>query len=131
MNVWDSVRFRTASTHWNLPWKYGPCGEPFFFSRRSRWWSWITCRPISLFSGNVQGVRADFHLLAAGADGPSGGQSPDLGHVEIWLSKSLDWDGDVESWTGSEDTFSSEECEHNVESLALNVIGEDQSCEKI
>ena len=28
---WDSVRLRTASTHWNAPRKYGPHGELFFF----------------------------------------------------------------------------------------------------
>ena len=31
--VWpclDSVRLRTASTHWNVPGKYGPHGELFF-----------------------------------------------------------------------------------------------------
>ena len=28
---WDSVRLRTASTHWNVPVKYGPLGELFFF----------------------------------------------------------------------------------------------------
>ncbi len=27
----DSVRLRTASTHWNVPGKYGPHGELFFF----------------------------------------------------------------------------------------------------
>ena len=28
---WDSVRLRTASTHWNVPKKYGPHVELFFF----------------------------------------------------------------------------------------------------
>ena len=44
--------------------------------------------------------------------------------------KSPDWDGNVESWTESEGT-SSEQCEHNVESRALNVMEQDQSGEKI
>ena len=35
-----------------------------------------------------------------------------------------DWDSDVDSWAGSEGTSASELCEHNVESLALNVIGQ-------
>ena len=30
MDTWDSVRLRTASTHWNVP-GYGPHGELFFF----------------------------------------------------------------------------------------------------
>ena len=28
---WDDVRLRTASTHWNVPGKYGPQGELCFF----------------------------------------------------------------------------------------------------
>ena len=40
--------------------------------------------------------------------------------------ESLDWDGDLEPWTVSEGT-SSEQCAHNVESLALNPMGQDQS----
>ena len=28
---WDSVRLRIASTHWNVPGKYVPRGELFFF----------------------------------------------------------------------------------------------------
>ena len=39
--------------------------------------------------------------------------------------------GNVGSWTESEGTSSSEQCEHNVESLALNVMEPDQSGEKI
>ena len=31
LDSWDSVRLRTASTHWNVPRKYGPHGELFFF----------------------------------------------------------------------------------------------------
>ena len=29
--AWDSVRLRTTSTQWNVPRKYGPNGELFFF----------------------------------------------------------------------------------------------------
>ena len=31
LDPWDSVRLRPASTHWNVPKKYGPHGELFFF----------------------------------------------------------------------------------------------------
>ena len=31
LDPWDSARLRTASTHWNIPKKYGPHGELFFF----------------------------------------------------------------------------------------------------
>ena len=29
--AWDRVRLRTPSAQWNLPGRYGPCGELFFF----------------------------------------------------------------------------------------------------
>ena len=31
LDPWDSVCLRTASMEWNVPRKYGPHGEPFFF----------------------------------------------------------------------------------------------------
>ena len=31
LDPWESVRLRTASTHWNVPGKYGPHGELFCF----------------------------------------------------------------------------------------------------
>ena len=44
--------------------------------------------------------------------------------------KSLDWDGNVGSWTEGEGTSSSEQCEHNVGSFALNLLVQDQASEK-
>ena len=57
---------------------------------------------------------------------------PDLG--DMWrydCPKSMDWDSDGESWSESEGLSSSDFCEHNVESLALNVIGQSWSGEKV
>ena len=73
------------------------------------------------------------HLLAAGGDaGSSGCQSPVLGTRGATVAQqSTDWERDVESWTESEGTSSSEQCEHNVESLALNAMEQDQSGEKV
>ena len=31
LDAWDSVRLRTNSTQWNVPGRYGPHGELFFF----------------------------------------------------------------------------------------------------
>ena len=31
LDAWDSVRLRTTATQWNLPERYGPYGELFFF----------------------------------------------------------------------------------------------------
>ena len=44
--------------------------------------------------------------------------------------KSPDWDSDVVSWFQSEGLSSSDFREHNVESLALTVIGKNWSGEK-
>ena len=30
-DAWDSVRLRTTSKQWNVPGRYGPYGELFFF----------------------------------------------------------------------------------------------------
>ena len=31
LDPWDSVRLRTASTHWNVPKKYGPLSSSFTY----------------------------------------------------------------------------------------------------
>ena len=31
LDAWDSVRLRTTSMQWNVPGRYGPYGELFFF----------------------------------------------------------------------------------------------------
>ena len=63
------------------------------------------------------------HLLAAdGECGSSGSQSPNFGDMRRYgCPESPDWD--IESWTESEGTCSSERCGHNVDCLALNVMG--------
>ena len=33
LDAWDSVRLLTTSTQWNVPGRYGPYGELFFFLR--------------------------------------------------------------------------------------------------
>ena len=35
-DLWDSVRLRTASTHWNVPGKHGPTASSFFFIRNEK-----------------------------------------------------------------------------------------------
>ena len=72
------------------------------------------------------------HLWEAeGEAGSNGSQSLDSGDAGRYgCPKSRDWDSDVESWTESEGT-SSEQCEHNVQGLALTVMGQDWSDEKM
>ena len=70
-------------------------------------------------------------MAAEGEAGSSGSQSLDLGDLcGYGCPKSPEWDDGVES-TESEGTSSSEQCERNSESLALNVVGQDQSGGKI
>ena len=136
LDPWDSVRLRTASTHWNAPRKYGPHGELFFFFiKKEQVVASNEVLPHPYVSAEMLEACAliGLHLLAAGGEaGSSGSQSPDLG--DMWrygCPKSPDWDGDVESWTESEGTSSSEQCEHNVESLALSAVEQDQSGEQV
>ena len=73
------------------------------------------------------------HWMAAeGESGSSGSQSLDLG--DLWrhvCPKSSDWNSDGESWSESEGLSSSHFREHIVESLAVNVIGQNWSGEKV
>ena len=73
------------------------------------------------------------HLTAGGsASGSSGGQSPDLGHMwRYGCPESPEWDDDCESCSESEDLSSSDFREHNVEGLALHVIGINWAGEKV
>ena len=61
VDSWDVVRFRTSSSYWNVPGKYGPHSELFFFLNRKE--------PVALaqamqfepcLCGNAQGVCADW-----------------------------------------------------------------------
>ena len=66
------------------------------------------------------------HLLAAAnKEGSRGSQSSGP------RRQALTGKGDVESWTGSEGTSSSVQCEHNVGSLFLSVMEQDQSGEEM
>ena len=96
LDPWDSVRPRTASTHWNVPEKYGPHGELFFFFiKMEQMVASHEVLPNPCVSAETLKACAlvGLHLLAAeGEDGSSGSQSPDFRrHVEIWVSKSPIW----------------------------------------
>ena len=83
--TWDSVRLRTASTHWIVPGKCGPQGELFFFLIQKE--SVVATNevlPNPFVSAETLKASAliGLHLLAAegeGEGGSSGCQSPDLG----------------------------------------------------
>ena len=120
-------------THWNVPGQYGLHGELFFLflMKKEQVVASTEVLPNPFVSAETLKACAlnGLHLLAAGGEA---GSSPESG--DMWkhgCPKNPDWDGDVESWTESEGTSSSVQCEHNVESLALNSMGQDQSGEKI
>ena len=122
------MRLRTASTHQNARGKYGPHGELFFFLiKKEQVVASNEVLPCPLVSAETLKACAliGLHLSAAGGDaGSSGSLSPELG--DMWkygCPNRYDWDGDVESWTESEGTSSSEQCGHSVESLALKCCG--------
>ena len=128
------MRLGTASTKWNVPGRCGPHGELFFFLIKKELVvasADVSSNPFLSAETLKACALTGLHLLAEGDAGSSGSQSPDVGHV--WrhgCPKSPDADGDVKSWTENEGASSSEQCEHNVESLALKAMVQDQSGER-
>ena len=118
LDPWDVVGLRTTSGVWNVPRKYGPHGELFFFLIKKE--PFALTKDSGRFNPSVPAethkacALIGLHLLAAGGvSGSSGSQSPDLGVVwRYGCPKSPDWDSDGESWSESEGTSSSELCEH-------------------
>ena len=113
----------------NVPGKYGPHSELFFFLIKKEPVALAKAVPFNPFvSAETLKACALFglHLLAAeGENWSSGCRSPDSG--DMWrygCPTGPDWDGDGESWSESEVFSSSDFREHSVESLALNVIGQ-------
>ena len=86
LDPWESVRLRTASTHWNVPKNYGPHGEFFFFFLKNEplvLSELVEFRP-SISAETVKAcamiglhMRAEEHALWSDMD-----FSPDLG--EMW-----------------------------------------------
>ena len=115
------VRLRTSSSYWNGPEKHGPHSQLFFFLVRKEPVALTQAVPFEPFVSAEICALIGLNLLSAeGEAGSRGSQSPDPG--DMWrcgCPKSPDWDSDVESRTGSEGTSSSEQCEHNVASLAV------------
>ena len=128
------MRLRTASKHWNVPGKYGPHGELFC--------SFLKKEPMVLsklvefgpcFSADT--VKAcgmiGLHIIAEENAFPSDkGSSPD--HGEVWkhgCPKSPVWSDDGLEEERGEDASSVEYYEHNVDNLAIEVVGQNWSCE--
>ena len=135
LDPWGVVRLRTSSSSWNDLREYGPHSELFFFLIRKEPVALTQAVPFESFVC-AETLKAwaliGLHLLAAkGEAGSSGSQSPDSADMWRYGCPESTRDSDVESWTESEGASSSEQCQHNVESVALNVLGQDQSSEEI
>ena len=90
--LWDSVRLRPAFTCWNVPGKYGPHGELFFFPFKKEpvvASNQVLLNPFLSAETFKACAQIGLHLLAADHEvGSSGSESPYFrGHVEIRLSK--------------------------------------------
>ena len=124
LDPWDSVRLRTASTHWNVHGKCGPHGELTVFLIQTESVASNEVLPNPFVSAKTLKAWAliGLHLLAAeGEVGSSGSQSPDLG--DMWrygCPKSLNWDRSC----SASDASCGENYEHNNECRAIEVIGQ-------
>ena len=97
LDPWDSVRLRTASTHWNVPGKKGPHSELFFLLIKKEQVvasSEVLPKPFCLCR-NAQGVCADWFA-------PTTKWDQLVASLLIWgdmrrygYPKSPDWDGNI------------------------------------
>ena len=119
----DIVRLRTSSSYWNVPGKYGPHSEFFFFPVRKESMALtkaVPCKPFVSTETLKACALVGLQLLVLTLETCGENGCP----------KSSDWDSDVESWTEGEGTSSSELCEYAVENTTLHVIGQIWSGEK-
>ena len=136
LDLWDNVRLRTASTHWNVPGKYGPQGELFFFHLKKE--PMVLSKLVEFglcFSAETVKARAltVLHMMAEeNALWSDRDSSPDLG--ETWkygCPQSRVWSDDGLENERGEDTSSVEHYEHNVDKLAIEVVGQNWTSEVI
>ena len=133
LDLWDSVRLRTASTCWDAPGKYGPHGELFFFLTKKEPVAVSNEVPSNPFV-SAETLKAcaliSLHLSAAeGAVGSSGSQSPDLG--DVWRQGCPESSECIGLCSASGSSVGCEVLEHNIECRATEVIGQDRSSEVV
>ena len=126
---WDSARLRTASTHLNVPGKYGPHGELFFFLLKKEpmvlselvefgpCFSAETVKACALIGLHMMAVE-----IALRSDRDS---SPD------GCPKYPFWSDDNLEEERGEDASSVEYYEHNVDNLVIGVVGHHWTSEVI
>ena len=128
---------RTASMEWNVPGKYGPHGELFFFLIQkepatvpgretfSPFFNADTRTPFSpLMSSRSARLSPCISIAEEGRNGEDGCHAPGLGDEwKMSCPKSLMWESEGEAWSEDESVSSSGSREGNVGNDALHVIG--------
>ena len=125
----DSVRLRTASTHWNDPGNYGPHGELFFLlfkkeptvlSELAEFGPCVSAETVIACAWPGLHMMAEENALWLGSD-----LSPEFGDMRRnGCPKSPEW---ISSGPTSEAYCGFEFYEHNVENMASEVMGQDRS----
>ena len=119
---------RTASMDWNVPGKYGPHGELFFFLTQKEPATEQVGETLSpLFSAHIfpslfsAGVLKKCALLALHTVAE---EVPGLGNEwKMGCPKSPMWEGEGEAWSEDEAASSTASREGNVSNEVLHVIG--------
>ena len=136
LDTMDSVCLRTASMEWNVPGKYGPHGELFFFliqNEPATVAGGETFSPffkadirLSCFSADVPKKCALVALHVMAEEGRYGMDFKSLSWGEEWkmgCQKSPMWESEGGAWSEDESVSSSGAREGNVGNDALHVIG--------
>ena len=138
------VCLRTASMEWNVPGKYEPHGQRFFFLIQKEPATVLVGETFSpffnagiraaLFSADVLKKCAllELHIIAEeGRDGDRF-QVPGLGDEwKMGRPKSPMWESEEEAWSEDEDASSTASREGNVCNDALHVVGMHEPGDKI
>ena len=119
------MRLRTASTHWNVPGKYEPYGELFFFLLKKEpvvlsdlieFGPFVSAETVKASALIGLHVMAEENALWSDSD-----SSSDLG--EMWK---YGYDGERSDIASSKEHY-----QHSVENLAIDVVGQNWSSEVI
>ena len=128
---WDVVGLRTTSSVWNVPGKYGPHGELFFFLIKKEPFAVTRAaefKPFVLAETLKACALIGLHLMAAeGASASS--SSCDAWNSRLGGPRHPLWKDDDVSWSGCESASGCEVYEHNNQCRAIEVIGQDWSSE--
>ena len=93
LDPWDVLRLRTSSSYWNVPGKYGPHSELFFFLVKKELVAFTKAVPfkpvVPAETLKACALIGSTLLAAEGEAGSSGSQYPDLGDTQKKISVGL------------------------------------------